>query len=165
MLAGPHDDRPPVLAAGEHAIRQRGQQTRAHHGGLAASRRADNAEQRRPDEPGDQFGRQAFAAEEVLRVVDVEGREAFERADDRPAQSSDAPHGLRRTELGDLVGELGLHRAQLARPAAVLCAAIRRGARSPGAPSGSRRCARVGDAAAGLEEPPARGIASKPRGT
>ena len=48
VLAGAHERLRPALAAGQHARRQRGEQPRAQRGRLAAARRADDPQQRRP---------------------------------------------------------------------------------------------------------------------
>ena len=62
----------PRLAARQHAAGERGQQAGPQHGGLAAARRSDDGEQRRPDEPCHELGDELLAPEEVLGVVDVE---------------------------------------------------------------------------------------------
>ena len=48
------------------------------------------AEQRRADEPRDELRDEPLAAEEVLGVGDVEGRQALERAHDRASSSASA---------------------------------------------------------------------------
>ena len=82
-LAGAHHRPPPVLRAGDDPVGQRRQQAGAHGRGLAAARGADHREQGRADQAGDQLCDQALAAEEVLGVGGVEGRQAAEGADRR----------------------------------------------------------------------------------
>ena len=76
-----HGDRPP-LAAGQHAGRERREQAGPQRGRLAAPGRSHDARQRGAGQPRDQLGHEPLAAEEVARVVDVERRQALERADD-----------------------------------------------------------------------------------
>ena len=92
---GPDEHLRPVLAAGQHAVRQGGQQAGPHDRGLAAARRAHDAEQRRADEPGDELGDEPLAAEEVRRVGDLERGEALERA--HHAARSSSPSGASRS--------------------------------------------------------------------
>ena len=82
-LAGAHHRPPPALRAGNDPVGERRQETGAHGRGLAAARGADDREQGRADEAGDELGDQALAAEEVLGVGGVEGRQAAEGADRR----------------------------------------------------------------------------------
>ena len=79
--AGAHHHPPPPLGAGDDTVGERRQQPGAHRRGLAASGRADDREQGRADQAGDQFGHEALAAEEVLGVRRVEGRQAAEGTD------------------------------------------------------------------------------------
>ena len=62
----------------------------------------------------------AARAEEVVRVLGLERREALERADDRRPSGVDRQRDAlaRPLEIDDALGDLGLHRAQPARPAA-----------------------------------------------
>ena len=80
-LAGAHHRPPPALRAGDDPVGERRQQAGAHGRGLAAARGADHREQGRADQAGDELGDQALAAEEVLGVGGVEGRQAAEGAD------------------------------------------------------------------------------------
>ena len=68
MVARPQRDVVPALAAGKQAGRERGQQAGHDHRGLAAARRADDAEQPRPHGPRGQLSHEALAAVEVRRV-------------------------------------------------------------------------------------------------
>ena len=83
VLARPHQRARPAFAAGQDPAGQRGQQTGPDDGRLAAAGRADDAEQRRADEPRDELGDELLAAEEVVGVVDVEGRQALVGAQHR----------------------------------------------------------------------------------
>ena len=111
MIAGAHQDPRPALAPGEHAGGERGQQARAHRGGLAASRRPDDAEQARPRHARDDLGHQPLAPEEVAGVVDVEGLQALVGAAGRGRAR--AATVAQRVEVDDVAGELVLDRAQL----------------------------------------------------
>ena len=109
MLAGAQQSQSPALAARQHAARQRGEQARAQRRGLAATGRADDPEQRRADEPRDELGDEPFAPAEDLRVVDVERREALERARDDLTRVGAMVEGA---ELDNVVGHVGLGRAE-----------------------------------------------------
>ena len=162
VLAGPDEHLLPLLAARQHAARQRRQQAGAKHRGLAASRRSDDRQQRRADEPRDELRDEPLAAEEVLRVVGPEGRQALERAHHCGLVVGEQRGALARPlQVDDAVGQLSLHRAQLD--------AADRGARGDGADPACRLAPRplAGDlmdasrhAAAGLEQPSAGGTAS-----
>ena len=81
LLAGPQQGDRPALAAGQHAGRQRREQPGPQRRRLAAPGRPDDARQRRAGEPRDQLGDQPLTAEEDVGVLDVERRQALERAD------------------------------------------------------------------------------------
>jgi hypothetical protein len=72
MAAGAHQRLGPTFGAGQHPARERRLKARSHRRGLPAPRRSDYSEQWRTHEPGDQFGHQPLATEEVLRVGSVE---------------------------------------------------------------------------------------------
>ena len=74
--AGADDPHRPALRARQRATRERRQQPRPHGRRLAAPGRPDDGEQRRADEPRDEFGHEPLTAEEVLRVRGVERAEA-----------------------------------------------------------------------------------------
>ena len=114
LLAGADQRLRPVVAAGQHAARQRRQQPGSDHGGLAAARRADDGEQRRADEPRDQLGDEPLAPEEVRGVVGVEGRQPLVRAGDRRLIVLRRETLADDLELGDAAGEVGLERPRLA---------------------------------------------------
>src|SRR5919106_1730172 len=79
MLSRPDDSLFPLVAAWQSAAGERRQEARADHGGLAAARRPDDADQRSPGQPGDEFRDELLPAEEEVRVLDVEAREPLER--------------------------------------------------------------------------------------
>ena len=83
MLPRPDDTLRPVLAAGQDAVGERGQQARSQRRGLAAARRPDKRQQRRADELGDELRHEPFPTEEVRSIADVERRQPLVRADDR----------------------------------------------------------------------------------
>jgi hypothetical protein len=119
MLAGTDKRARPAVAAGQHAARERVQQARPEQRGLAAARRADHAEQRRADEARDQLRDELLAPEKVLGVVGVERGETLVGADDRSPGAltfgGDQPGALvRRAQLDDVSGQLGLERPGLA---------------------------------------------------
>ena len=114
LLAGAYQRLRPVVAAGQHAARQRRQQPGSDHGGLAAARRADDGEQRRADEPRDQLGDEPLAPEEVRGVVGVEGRQPLVRAGDRRLVVLRRETLADDLELGDAAGEVVLERPRLA---------------------------------------------------
>ena len=94
-------------------------------------RKGRRSEQRRADEPGDELGDEPLAPEEQVRVVDLERREALERArDDAAFVGVDS----RRAQLDDVVGQVGLRRAQ--------AQAFLPGARGGGAQAPRRRIVR-----------------------
>ena len=61
----------PVLAAGQHAGRERGEQPGPQRRRLAAARRADDPDQRRARQARHHLGHQPLAAEEQLGVRDI----------------------------------------------------------------------------------------------
>ena len=136
----------PVLAAGQHAARQGGQQAGPDDRGLAAARRSDDAEQRRADQPRDELGDEPLAAEEVRRVGDLEGGEALERAHHRlarrrrPARRARRPPAARRRRRPARPPSSAARRGR-PRPAR---RPRRPGARPRAAPTGSRARGRAG---------------------
>ena len=137
-LARAHHRPPPALRAGDDPVGQRRQEAGAHGRGLAAARGADDGEQGRADQAGDELGDQALAAEEVLGVGGIERRQAAEGADRRL-------RGIRRlldgVEAGTFAGPLQVdHTARyrcLSR--AQLGLIVRRPARRRGQPLGHLR--------------------------
>ena len=100
---------------GSSAARQPGQQARAQRGGLAAARRPDDPQQRRAGEPRCHLGDEALAAEEELRVADVEGGQALERAPrDRLTALLSRGSLAHRLDLGDGGRQLSLGAPQVA---------------------------------------------------
>ena len=83
VLARSHHRPAPTVRAGDDPVGERGQETGAYRRGLAAAGGAEHREQGRADEPGYELGDEALAAEEVLRVRGVEGRQAAEGTDQR----------------------------------------------------------------------------------
>ena len=72
-LARSHHRPAPAVRAGDDPVGERGQETGAYRRGLAAAGGAEHRQQGRADEPGDELGDEALAAEEVLGVRGVEG--------------------------------------------------------------------------------------------
>ena len=72
LLAGSQHRARPALAAGQHPRGKRGQQAGAHGRRLAAARWPDHAQQARARQPRHELGDEPLAAEEQLRVPDVE---------------------------------------------------------------------------------------------
>ena len=70
--AGAEERDRPAVAAGQHAVGERGQQAGLQRRRLAAAGGADDAEQRRARQPRDHLGDQPLAAEEDVGVVDLE---------------------------------------------------------------------------------------------
>ena len=86
--------------------------------------RADDREQRRADQPRDELGHEPLAPEEVVRVLGPERREPLERAHDRAVRLDRRRRALARPlQVDDALDDLGLHRAQPARPSAACSAA------------------------------------------
>ena len=110
MLARAHQQQRPVLAAGQRAARQRGQQTGPDDRGLAAAGRADDAEQRRADELRDEVGDEPLAPAEVVGVGRLERCEALERADHQAAAAGGA--ACAPAQQRDTARQLVLHRAE-----------------------------------------------------
>ena len=115
VLAGTEDELAPVLAAGQHPARQRGQQARLYDRRLPAARRPDDAEHRRSDEPRHELRDQLLAPEEVRRVGDLERGQPLERAHHRLVLSVADPVDALACgfERLDVVRKLGLDRAQV----------------------------------------------------
>ena len=99
--AGAHHRPPPALGAGDDAVGQRRQETGPHGRGLAAARGADHREQGRADQPGDELGDQALAAEEVRGVGGIERRQAAVRADQPLGGALRRVGHIRRSPLSD----------------------------------------------------------------
>ena len=124
---------PPASAASRPARKQRG---------LAAARRADEAQQRRADEARDELRDEPFAPAVVLAVGGVEGRQALERAHERQRPSR-AAGGAARSRVAcssatPPVSSRSIERS-CARPGQ-RCGRRphRRGGRPRGAPTGAR---------------------------
>jgi hypothetical protein len=92
-LARPDEHAPPALAPGQHAAGERGQQPGTQQGRLAAARRADDAEEARAHEAGDELGHEPLAAEEVVGIGGLEAGQAFERADIHARHAHRCGHG------------------------------------------------------------------------
>ena len=112
---------PPAPAAGQHTAGEGREQTGAQDGGLAAARRADDAEEAGADEAGDELGDQPLAAEEVVGVDGLEARQTLERADalgcraSRRVRARERPRLLaHELEVDHLACQLGLDLAQVA---------------------------------------------------
>ena len=84
VLARPHEQHPPLGASGQGSFRQRRHEPGAEDRRLAASRWAEDADERAAGEPGNEVGDDLLPSVEVVRVGDVEEREPFERAHDDP---------------------------------------------------------------------------------
>ena len=106
MRAGPDQRLRPALAAGQDAVGQRGEQAGAQGRGLAAARRPDDAHQSRARQAGDHVGHQPLAAEEHRRIVDVERREALERARGQGVGGGKLRALAHRLELDHLGGDV-----------------------------------------------------------
>ena len=96
----------PALAAGQDAVDERGQQAGAQGRGLAAGRRPDDAHQPRPGQARDHVGHQLLTAEEHWRVVNVERREALERARGQGVGAGQLRALAHRLELDHLGGDV-----------------------------------------------------------
>ena len=95
----------PGLAARQRAGRQRGQQSSADRGRLPAARRPDDGQQPATGELGDHRPHEPLAAAEEPRVLALERRQPFERADRREL--------LRGPQRGVVAQDRGLHAAEL----------------------------------------------------
>ena len=82
VLAGSQQRERPVLATGQHAAGERGEQPRPERRGLAAARRPHDPHQRSTRQPRHHLGHQPLAAEEQLGIRDVKRRKSLERAGD-----------------------------------------------------------------------------------
>ena len=116
MLARAHQQQRPVLAAGQRAARQRGEQPGPDDRRLAAAGRADDAEQRRADELRDEVGDEPLAPAEVVGVGRLERCEALERAD----------HEAGRRPPGRARSGAAARRRRPARPPSSAAARVRR---------------------------------------
>ena len=96
------------------ARRQSREQPCPKKGGLPTSRGAEDAERRSARETGNQLGDHTLAAEEETGVAGVEGREPFERADPAICLRRRLSLTVDGLKAGNVLGELGLGRPQLA---------------------------------------------------
>jgi hypothetical protein len=136
--AGAHHRLAPTLRAGNDPVGQRRQEASTNGRGLAAARGADDGEQGRADEAGDELCDQALAAEEVLGMSGIERGQAAVGADRRL-------RGIRRlldgVEAGMFAGPLQVdHTARYRGPGrAQLGLIVRRPGRRRGQPLGHLR--------------------------
>ena len=100
----------PAVAARQHAGGQRRHQAGAQQRRLPAPGGADERGERRARLPRDQLGDEALAAEEEVRVVDVERGEALEGADEDVLAA--VRTAARRLHGDDAADQLVLRRAQ-----------------------------------------------------
>ena len=113
-LPGANHGLGPGLAVRECARRQSREQPCPKKGGLPTSRGAEDAERRSARETGNQLGDHTLAAEEETGVAGVEGREPFERADPAICLRRRLSLTVDGLKAGNVLGELGLGRPQLA---------------------------------------------------